>query len=153
MYSLSKLQQYQALQSLPLLSDQRPSELMDKMLILLPEDEKPGFFFRRLFMDLLSADIRAHLLSESISDPRGMAQRADELWTIRGCSVSVQALSDHLVEDVYALPQRDSSSRSGVGSSVMEDGRRSCSCSVCWYHCQWGDEANQCRAPCSYSGN
>ena len=53
---------------------------------------------------------------------------------IRGRSVSVQALSDHPVENVYALPRRDSLSRSGVHgsrpwsasrSSVMEDGRRS----------------------------
>ena len=34
MCSLSEFQGYQALQSLPLLSDQRPTELMDKMLIL-----------------------------------------------------------------------------------------------------------------------
>ena len=51
MYTLSDFQRYQALKSLPLLSDQRPSELMDKMLILLHENEKPGFFFRGLFMD------------------------------------------------------------------------------------------------------
>ena len=50
---------------------------MDKMLILLPEDEKPSFFFRGLFLDRLPADIRAHLLSESISDPRVL--HADEL--------------------------------------------------------------------------
>ena len=30
---------------------------MDKMLVLLPEDEKPGFFFRGLFMDRLPNDI------------------------------------------------------------------------------------------------
>ena len=79
MYSLSDFQCYQALQSLPLLSDQRPSELIDNMLILSPEDEKPGFFFRGLFLDRLPADIQAHLLSESISDARGMALCADEL--------------------------------------------------------------------------
>jgi len=49
---------------------------MDKMLVLLPDDEKPGFFFHGLFMDKLPA----HLLNESISDPRRMATRADELW-------------------------------------------------------------------------
>ena len=43
MYLLSDFQRYQALQCLPLLFDQRPSELMDNMLVLLPEDEKPGF--------------------------------------------------------------------------------------------------------------
>ena len=52
---------------------------MDKMLILLMEDEKPGFCFCGLFIDRLPADVRAHLLSESINDPHGMAQRADEL--------------------------------------------------------------------------
>ena len=87
---MSDFQRYQALQSLPLLSDQRPSELMDKMLVL-PEDEKPGFFFRGLFMDSFPADIRAHLLSESIKEPRGMALRADEFWPIRGRSLPVQA--------------------------------------------------------------
>ena len=55
---------------------------MDKMLVLLPEDEKPGFLFLGLFMDCLPADICSHLLTESIADPRRMATRADELWSI-----------------------------------------------------------------------
>ena len=70
MYFLSKFQWYQASQSLPLLSDQCPSELMNKMFVLLPEDKKPGFFFRGLFMDPLLDNIQAHLLSESIYDPK-----------------------------------------------------------------------------------
>ena len=60
-------------------------------------------------MDCLPADICAHLLSRSISHPRGMALCADELWTICGRSVPDQALSDPLVEDVYALAWRNSS--------------------------------------------
>ena len=40
------------------------------MLVLLPEDKKPGFFFLGLFMDCLPADICSHLLTESITDPR-----------------------------------------------------------------------------------
>ena len=109
MYSLSDFQRYQALQSLPLLSDQRPSELMDKMLMLLPEEEKPGFFFRGLFMDRLPADIRSHLLTESISDPRRMALRADELWTIRGKSSTVHMVSDEDFQEVNALQCKVSS--------------------------------------------
>ena len=76
MFTLSDFECYQAVQSIPVIFDQRPSELMDKMLVLLPEDEKPGFFFHRLFMDKLPA----HLLNESISNPWRMATRADELW-------------------------------------------------------------------------
>ena len=82
------------------------------MLVLLPEDEKQGFFFRGLFMDHLPADIRAHLLSEPISDPRGMALGADELWMVRGCSIPVQVLSEQF-EDVYALTGRNSSTKYG----------------------------------------
>ena len=128
------------MQSLPLLSNQRPSELLDKMLILLPEDEKHGLFFRELFMDQLPTDIRAHLLSEFISDPRRMALRADELWTIPGRSIPV--LSDQC-KDVYALPCRNSSTRSGACgsvprsdslSSVPEDDRRFSFSGVCCYH-------------------
>ena len=48
--------------------DQRPSELMDKMLVHLPEDEKPGFFFLGLFMDRLPADVCSYLLIELILD-------------------------------------------------------------------------------------
>ena len=142
---------------LKMLSDQWPLELTDKMLILLPEDEKPGFFMNRL-----QADICAHMLSESISDPWGMALHADKLWMLHGCSVPVQALSDYQVKDVYALPRWNSLSRCGARSSlprsasrssVMEDGSKTGSSSVCWYHLQWGDKANQCCAPCSHSGD
>ena len=52
------------------------------MLVLLPEDEKPGFFLFGLFMNRIPADICSHLLTESIADPRCMASRADELWTV-----------------------------------------------------------------------
>ncbi len=90
-------------------------------------------------MDHLPGDILAHLLSESISDPRGMALCADELWKILGRSISVQALSHHQGEDVYAVPQ-DSLSRSGACGSrpwsssrgaVVDDGRRSVASLVC----------------------
>ena len=73
------------------------------MLILLPENEKPGFFFHGLFMDRLPADVRAHILSESINDPFGMAERADELWTIQGWGASVQTLCDDQFDEVNAL--------------------------------------------------
>jgi hypothetical protein len=57
-------------------------------------------------MDRLPADIQAHLLSESINDPRRMALYADKLWMILGRSVPVQAFSEQF-EDMYALPRRN----------------------------------------------
>ena len=76
---------------------------MDKMLTLLPEEEKPVFFFRGLFMDRLPADIRSHLLTESISDPQRMALQADELWTIRGKSGAFHVVSDETFQAINAL--------------------------------------------------
>ena len=43
MYTLSNFHRYQAHQSIPVLTDQRLLELMDKMLVLLPEDKKSGY--------------------------------------------------------------------------------------------------------------
>ena len=87
---------------------------MDKMLVLLHEDEKPGFFFLGLFMDRLPVDIHSHLLTESIADPRRMATRADELWTIRGRVNAIHAISSQdlrQMEDV-SLVSRNSITRS-----------------------------------------
>ena len=52
---------------------------MDNIFVLLSEDNKLGFYFRGLFMNRLPTDIQAHLLSESIIDPHGMALPADKL--------------------------------------------------------------------------
>ena len=42
MYTMSNFQRYQGLQSISGSTNQRLLELMDKMLVLLPEDEKPA---------------------------------------------------------------------------------------------------------------
>jgi len=73
---------------------------MDKMLVLLPEDKKPGFFFLGLFMDLLSVDIRFHLLTESVADPQQIGTSVDELWTVHGRVDTVQSLSSQDFEDI-----------------------------------------------------
>ena len=70
------------------------------MLVLLPEDKKPGFFFLGLFMDLLSVDIQFHLLTESVADPQQIGTSVDELWTVHGRVDTVQSLSSHDFEDI-----------------------------------------------------
>ena len=61
-YGLNDYQRFKSLISLPLSGDQKPSHLMNRMIALLPEDFKPGFIFRGLFLRCLPADVRAHLL-------------------------------------------------------------------------------------------
>ena len=67
MYTLSNFQRYKALQSIPVSMDRKPSELMCKILVLLPENEKSGFFFLGLFMACIPADICSHLQTESVA--------------------------------------------------------------------------------------
>ena len=50
LYTLNNYQQFKALVSLPLSGDLKPSHLMNRMLILLPDDYKPDFILRGLFL-------------------------------------------------------------------------------------------------------
>lgn len=157
MYTMNDFQRYLAMMSLPSLSDQRPSELMDKLLLLLPEGEKPGFFLKGLFLHRLPLEIRSHLMKTPVSDPRKMASDADELWNLRGSSASSHGAVNTLADptqffDVSALSTR----RRTVPSKVSPPGRNppsSHSMDQCWYHQKWGNKAQQCRQPCSFSGN
>ena len=50
LYTLNAYQRFKALVSLPLSGDQKPSHLMNRMLALLPDDYKPDFILRGLFL-------------------------------------------------------------------------------------------------------
>ena len=50
LYTLNNYQWCKALVSLPLSGDQEPSHLMNRMLTLLPDDYKPDFILRGLFL-------------------------------------------------------------------------------------------------------
>ena len=50
LYTLNDYQQFEALVSLPLSGDQKPSHLMNRMLALLPDYYKPDFILRGLFL-------------------------------------------------------------------------------------------------------
>ena len=77
-YTLNDYQQFEALVSLPLSGDQKPSHLMNRMLSLLPDNYKPDFILRGLFLQRLPIDVHSHLLRKKVSDPRALALKADE---------------------------------------------------------------------------
>ena len=96
LYSPINYQRFEALVSLPLTGDQKPALLMNRMLVLLPDDYKPDFILGGLFLRCLPK-VLAHLLQEKISDPCALALKGDKLfqdlfsnespsWTSRGCS-------------------------------------------------------------------
>ena len=87
-------QRFESLVSLTLSGDQKPSHLMNRMLALYPDDHKPDFILRGLFLWCLSMDVRSHLLREKVDDPREMALKADELYQSRVSSSAVNILAD-----------------------------------------------------------
>ena len=96
LYTLNGYQQFEALASLPLSEDQKPSHLMNRMIALLPDNYKPDFILRGLFLQRLHIDIQSHLLDEKVSDPRALALKADELYQSRVLS----SLLNLLLEDL-----------------------------------------------------
>ena len=93
LYTLNDYERFEALVSLPLSGDQKPSHLMNRMLALLPDDYKPDFILRGLFLLHLPIDVLSHLLREKVSDPRALALKADELYQSRVSPSSVNLLA------------------------------------------------------------
>ena len=57
LYSLNDYQRFEALFSLPLTRDEKPSHLMNRMLALLPDDYKPYFILCGLFLRCLPIEV------------------------------------------------------------------------------------------------
>ena len=154
LYSLNDYQRFEALVSLPLTGDQKPSHLMNRMLALLPDDHKPDFILRGLFLRRLPIEVRSHLLQEKISDPRALALKADELFQSR-VSSPVNLLAEQ-IEDVrvHAVAVKSRTSPVARRSATPAPSSRSpVSLGPCWYHKKHGSNAQQCRKPCSESEN
>lgn len=148
-FTSSNYQRAEQLVSLPLLSDQRPSELMDKMLALLPPGEQPGFLFKYHFLHRLPSEMRCHLVDLPEAKPRELALKADKLWGHSTHSFNISATSVPAYEHSEACAV---SRRSQPTSSTR---RSAASDSMCWYHRNWGEAAKKCIKPCTFkaSGN
>ena len=93
LYTLNEYQRFESLVSLTLSGDQKPSHLMNRMLALIPDDYKPDFILRGLFLRRLPIDVRSHLLREKVDDPRALALKADELYQSRVSPPAVNLLA------------------------------------------------------------
>ena len=82
-FSKREYQHFKALVSLTLSGDQKPWHLMNRMLALLPDDYKPDFILRGLFLWRLPINVHSHLLREKVSDPCSLALKANKLYQSR----------------------------------------------------------------------
>ena len=152
LYFLSDCQRFEALVNLPLVVDQKPSILMNKMLALYPADSKPDFMFRGHFLRL-PAEIRSHLIHESIIDPRAL--KADALWQSRAL-FPVAHVSGNGRPGGSSKSKNQSSWQRSSTSSLPAPAPQSSSGSdnvYCRYHRKFGNNAHRCFQPCTWSEN
>ena len=68
MFALNDYARAEAIANLPMTGDMQPSNLMSRMLRLLPAGHAPSFFLRAAFLKHLPADVRTHFVHNRTSD-------------------------------------------------------------------------------------
>ena len=121
--------------------DERPSQVLDKMLSLIPNEEdksKPSSLFRSMYFAKLDPQIRDHVVSMTYERFRDVALKADEHWFARQSANidSVAAVVNWADEvEVQEVAAADS-------INALEE--------YCYYHRVFGKDAQNCRPPCRY---
>ena len=161
------------------LGDRKPTQLLRRMEQLLGEQatEHTSTFLKELFLQRLPANIRMILAStpgdNTVQDLAALADKIAEVTVfprqppINNVSNSDSQLANELAklrEEVASLKKLvRSTSRSPSARGHRSHSPRSTrdhdspaprQADLCWYHQRFGDQARQCREPCSrHSGN
>ena len=132
-FQLSEYERASALLHMAPLGDQKPSQLMDKMLGLLGKN-KADFLFRQIFLEQLPEQICAVLVHSGEKDCRELAKKADSLYE-----------ANQQTAQVNKLQRPRKRNQSGQDKDKPK---------LCFYHKRWGNKAHRCVAPCSWeAGN
>jgi hypothetical protein len=135
-FTLTESQRAASLLNLQGLGDEKPSQLMDKMLALLG-GHTPCFLFREIFMRQMPPDIRPYLAHANIANFRELAKAADVLWMSRSADLNA----------VQVVRQR----KNTPSVSTNGDAHISKPEEICYYHRRFGVAAKQCRPPCNFT--
>ena len=123
------------------LGDRRPSALMDEMLSLL-DGHSPCMLFEQLFLNHMPDPIRLQLAEADFTDPRRVAEHADELWLAMGPN---NDLTIHRVaKQRYQGPATKQTGPARETNSNAD---------WCFYHSRFGDKARKCVQPCKFPEN
>ena len=138
---------------LPDLGDRRPSELLDSLLAALAGIAHDGStcpLVRFAFLSRLPVAVRSALTAYEDISLRELSDKADIVWSTIGATSSVSAVSAQPapVPRRQAPRRQTPGRRSGRSPSPYQDGSE-----LCFYHHTYGNRANRCKAPCTWSGN
>lgn len=145
-YAPSKWQLVYQVLDHPGIGDQRPSQLLDSMLALLPAGEPPGLLFQGLFLRRLPSEIRDHVAAGDYRTVREMAAVADQLWDARReAPASISAVRGQ-------SPSRRGKNRYSSPSGSRRDVTPGPD-GLCYYHSRFKKRAHKCQPPCSWTEN
>lgn len=134
------------------LGDLQPSQLMDKMLALLPTGEQPGILFKSIFLARLPGDMRDHVQASAEQlDCRALASLADNIWRARNArkpnlmAALPEALAGMSLEEEEAAPVTAVNVKRGKQQYSKQGFRRKKDfVQVCWKHQKFGEKATSC---------
>lgn len=146
LFELSELEKAERLLSLNGLGDNKPSELMEKMLAVLGTAD-PSFLFAHIFLRQLPAPVRTALASSplpSSRDYRALAVEADRIFLANRQQFVHALLPPQHTSAPFTPPVDDQ------GTAAAVTARRQREDGWCYYHSRFGAKAKQCRQPCSF---
>ena len=120
--------------------DERPSQVLDKMLSLIPNEEdksKPSSLFRSMYFAKLDPQIRDHVVSMPYERFRDVAIKADEHWFARQSANIDSVATVSWADEVNEICEAPANS-----INALEE--------FCYYHRVFGKDAQNCRQPCKF---
>ena len=124
--------------------EERPSQVLDKMLSLIPNEEdksKPSSLFRSMYFAKLDPQIRDHVVSMPYQRFRDVAIKADEHWFARQAT-NIDSVATVSWSDEVEIHEAASNSIQQPSVNALEE--------YCYYHRVFGKEAQNCRKPCKF---
>jgi hypothetical protein len=91
-HQLTDFQKAEKLFQMPALGSRKPSDLMAAMLETCPRGEEKSNLFACIFLQRLPREIRVLLANVDHKDPKALATRADELWSLHDNPVPLPPL-------------------------------------------------------------
>ena len=146
-YALSRSERAEQIRAITSLNGSRPSEVMDRMLLLL-RDEAPGLLFIHHFLSVLPDYVRNVLAYSEERDPSRLAAEADRIYAAGRPSHALDAVVENDGSEVNSIRRRRDNARPPTRRPQNADG-------LCYYHKTFGDRAIKCtcKGSDSYEGN
>jgi hypothetical protein len=166
-HQLTDFQRADSLFDMPALGARKPSQMMAAMLEVCPRGAEKCILFPCLFLRRLPRQLRVLLARADLTDLKGLAEQADELWAHHATEdlvASVQQTSledDPLVAAVRQAPpvvkpgswkKKGGQKRPPPKESAQSREAR-LAAGLCLTHWRYGSAAESCHPPCAWSGN